>query len=160
MGKTAKPEELLKNAKLKAARFCAYRERTQREVREKLHGEGVWGQEAESIIAELITDGFINEERFAIAYAGGKFRLKKWGKLKIKQGLEAHGLTSYCVDKALATIEEEDYQSTLQQLMRQKWQSLKEPDPFVRKHKTAQFLMGKGFEPEIIWSLLKEANWD
>ena len=160
MGKTAKPEDLLKNAKLKAARYCAYRERTQNEVREKLHGQGVLGQQAEAIIAELITEGFINEERFALAYASGKFRLKKWGKLKIKQGLQAHGLTPYCVDKGLAAIDEVDYQSTLQQLMKQKWASLNVADLFVKKHKTAQYLIGKGFEPEHIWELLKAPNWD
>lgn len=157
MGKRAKEVDPLKNAKLKAARYCAYRERTQKEVRLKLHHYGLWGDDAEQVIAELITEGFINEERFAIAYAGGKFRLKKWGRLKIRQGLEFHELTEYCINKALAAIDDSDYYHTLTNLIRVKWQKLKMEDPYIRRHKVAQHVLAKGFEPELIWKILKES---
>ncbi len=156
MGKTAKEEEFRKSAKLKAARYCAYRERTQREVREKLHSYGLGWDAAEEVISELITEGFINEERFAIAYASGKFRLKKWGKLKIQQGLESHGLTNYCIKKALGSIEDPDYHQTLRKLISEKWRKLEIDDLFVRRHKAAQYVMSKGYEPDLIWEILKE----
>ncbi len=75
-----------KTAKLKAADFCAYQERSQQEVRDKLYTYGLHEEEVEEVITELIIDGFISEERFAKAYAGGKFRIKGWGRRKIIQG--------------------------------------------------------------------------
>lgn len=160
MGKTAKEEDLVKSAKLKAARFCAYRERTQNEVRKKLHLYGLRGEEAEELIVQLITEGFINEERFAKAYASGKFRLKKWGKLKIRHGLESHGLSPYCIEKGISTIDDNDYRSTLKKLISEKWERLDLKDLFVRMHKTAQYLMSKGYEPELIWEVLKQPIGD
>lgn len=156
MGTSEKQVDLNKAAKIKAARFCAYRERTQREVRQKLHGYGLLGDDAETVIAELITEGFINEERYAISYASGKFGIKKWGKLKIQQGLERQGLTDYYITKALTAIPPESYHQTLMQLLEKKWQALPTTDIFVKKHKTAKFLLGKGYEPDIVWSLLNE----
>jgi len=156
MKQREKPRDPFKEAKLKAARFCAYRERTQQEVRDKLYQYGLDGEQVEELISELITEGFINEERFAKAYAGGKFRLKNWGKLKIERGLEQHGLTAYCIAKGLDSIESDDYQSTLKKLALQKWQRLSETDIFIKKHKTANFLIGKGFEPDLVWSHLSD----
>lgn len=75
-------------AKLKAEAFCAYQERAQQELRDKLYEWGLHADEVEEIISELIVDNFLNEERFAIAYVSGKFRMKGWGKIKIKQGLK------------------------------------------------------------------------
>ena len=70
-----------KTAQLKLANFCAYQERSQQEVREKLVKMGILSDDLEDIIAFLISENFLNEERFAIAFAGGKFRIKHWGKL-------------------------------------------------------------------------------
>ena len=70
-----------KTAQLKLANFCAYQERSQQEVREKLVKMGISSDDLEDIIVFLISENFLNEERFAIAYAGGKFRVKHWGKL-------------------------------------------------------------------------------
>ena len=155
MKQSEKSQHAVKQAKLKAARFCAYRERTQQEVRDKLYQYGLHEEQVEELISDLITEGFINEERFAKAYAGGKFRLKKWGKLKIQRGLEQHGLTTYCISKGLESLEHDDYEATLSSLTEQKWQRLQEPDVFVKKHKTATYLIGKGYEPELVWTLLE-----
>jgi regulatory protein len=154
MAQSEKHRDPLQQAKVKAARFCAYRERTQQEVRDKLYQYGLHQEQVEELISDLITEGFINEERFAIAYASGKFRLKKWGKLKIQRGLEQHGLTTYCISKGLEAVEEDDYQATLKRLTDLKWERLQESDIFIKKHKTANYLIGKGFEPEIVWTVL------
>lgn len=75
-------------AKLKAARFCAYQERSQQEVRDKLYEYGLHYNDVEELLSELIVEGFINEERFARAYVRGKFKMKKWGRHKILQGFK------------------------------------------------------------------------
>src|SRR5687767_2477337 len=85
----------------KAQKYCAYQERCQQEVRSKLYGWGLWKEAVEGIIAELINENFINEERFAIAFAGGKFRIKKWGKTKIKLELKKRDISDYCIKQAL-----------------------------------------------------------
>jgi regulatory protein len=136
-------------------RFCAYQERTQQEVRERLAEWGVYGEDAEVMIVQLIEDNFINEERFAKVYAGGKFRLKKWGRIKIEHALRQKGLSDYCVEKGLAEITTKEYQQTLRKLLEKKWNSLMEDSAFQRKAKTAQYAIGKGYESELIWEILK-----
>ena len=73
----------------KALKYCAYQERSQQEVRDKLYSWGLHRNEVENIIVDLISEGYLKEERFAIAFSGGKFRMKKWGKIKIKLALKA-----------------------------------------------------------------------
>ena len=104
------PQEALK----KAYKFCAYQERNQQEIRDKLYEWGLHKQDVEQIISQLISEGFINEERFAIAYAGGKFRIKHWGKIKIKLALKQKNISEYCINKALREINNRDYQKTLE----------------------------------------------
>lgn len=140
-----------KEAKLKIARFCAYQERTQQEVRDKLYSYRLHREDVESLIADLISENFINEVRFAKAYARGKFRIKKWGRLKIQQGLEHQNLSSVCIKKAMAEIDEQDYKITLKDLLTKRWASQKEADLFVKKHKVAKYLIGRGYEPELVW---------
>jgi len=145
-----------KEAKVKVARFCAYQERTQQEVRNKLYSYGLRQNEVEALISDLISDNLINEMRFAKAYAGGKFRIKKWGRLKIKQGLAQHNLSEYCIKKAMQEIGEKDYLEILQDLIRKRWKTQREPNLFTKRHKVAKYLISRGFEPEIIWEHLKE----
>lgn len=149
------PKQLsFKEATLKAASFCAYQERTQQEVRNKLYKLGLYGDEVEEIIAWLITEGFINEERFAIAYAGGKFRMNHWGRSKIRLGLQAKGVSSRCLETGLKTIDEEAYLQKVDYLIQKKQKDLAGQETFKTKHKIANYLIGKGFESEIIWERL------
>ena len=140
----------------KAMRFCAYQERTQQEVREKLAGLGVWGDEAEEMISRLITENFINEERYAKTYAGGKFRLKKWGRMKILQGLKQKGISEYSIKKGMQEIESDLYIQTLENLLEEKSRMEKEKNPYKRKHKISLYLIGKGYEPDLVWELLRK----
>ncbi|HYK77596.1 MAG TPA: regulatory protein RecX [Daejeonella sp.] len=139
----------------KAESYCAYQERSQQEVRDKLYEWGLHQAETEEVIAELITQNFLNEERFALAYALGKFRMKGWGKMKIKQGLKLKKVPEKLIIKALAGIEEQDYLEKLSQLMEQKAQFLKEKDPFKFRLKLMQYLAAKGYEKDLILFLLK-----
>lgn len=140
---------------LKACSFCAYQERTQREVRDRLYELGVDKDEAEEIIVKLITENFLNEERFAKAFAGGKFRIKKWGRNKINQALKERGVSSYCIKKGLEEIDEESYIETLKSLLVKKEGEIKEENIFKRKDKISKYLIAKGFEPELVWDILK-----
>lgn len=145
----------MKEAKVKAGNYCAYQERTQQEVRDKLYSLGLHRDEVEEVLADLITEDFVNEERFAKTYAGSKFRMNQWGRVKIGYMLKRKGLSQYCIDKALNEIREGDYISTIERLIEKRIPNLSEAN-LPDKQKTANFLIGKGFEPSIVWSILKE----
>lgn len=146
----------LKEAKLKAADFCAYQERTQQQVRDKLYDYGLTGDEVEDVLTDLITEGFINEERFAISYAGGKFRMKKWGRVKIVHHLKSLKISDYCINRALAEIDEEDYHATLRELLEKKKSTISGDNQYIIGKKLASFLIQKGYEPDIVWDLIRE----
>ncbi len=133
-------------ALLKMQQYCAYQERCQDEVRSKLIELGVYGDALESVIADLITDNFLNEERFAKVYAGGKFRIKHWGRIKIVQELKSKKISEYSIKKALASeINEEDYRATLLEVLNKKAKLLSESNSFKKNHKLAAYLIGRGF---------------
>ncbi len=145
-----------KTAKLKAADFCAYQERSQQEVRDKLYTYGLHEEEVEEAIAELIIDGFISEERFAKTYAGGKFRVKGWGKRKIIQGLKQHKISEYCIKIAMQEINPEDYYSTLVKHAEKKLPTIKSTSDYIRKGKLTQHLIAKGFEMDLISEVVSD----
>lgn len=140
---------------IKAANFCAYQERTHAEVRERLEKWGVWGDEAEEMIAYLIEENFLNEERFAKIFAGSKFRVKQWGRIKIRYELKARKLSEYCIKVGMQEIDDEDYIDTLRVLLQKKKQELRgEKQTPILKQKLARFAIGKGFEPDLVWDAI------
>lgn len=148
----------LKEAKLKAANYCAYQERTQNELRERLLDWGLRTDEAEDIIAEMINEGFVNEERYAKSYVSGKFRLKKWGRHKIKYQLKQKGLSDYCIRSGMQEIDADEYWETLLHLAEKKWTKSKDDDPRIRQQKCYRFLANKGFESDLIRLAMHEVN--
>ncbi|MFN7013581.1 MAG: regulatory protein RecX [Bacteroidia bacterium] len=143
----------------KAQAYCAYQDRCQLEVRNKLHEWGLNGQEAEQVIAALINENFLNEERFALAYVSGKFRLKKWGRVKLKLELKSRKISDYCIKKALAQIDPEEYKKTILDLIEKKKKDIKDKLPYIRKHKMLKYIVSKGFEPDIVQNILDELKW-
>lgn len=140
----------------KACSYCVYQERTQAEVRAKLKSWGVEAERSEEIIAWLISENFLNEGRFARQFAGGKFRVNKWGKDKIIHALKSKGISDRCIAEALEEIANEDYQETLRLLIQKKALALKdEPNDFVRKAKIHRFLRGKGYTAEDLSDLFQ-----
>ncbi len=144
-----------KEAKLKAASYCAYQERTQQQVRDKLYSYGLWEEAVEEILTALILDNFINEERFAKSFVSGKFRIKKWGRRKILMRLKQFHLSPYCVKKGMEEIDPEEYQQTLEGLIVKKVAVTTETDIFKRNGKIARYLVGKGYEEGLIWETIK-----
>ncbi|SMG14171.1 regulatory protein RecX [Sphingobacterium psychroaquaticum] len=139
-------------AKLKAEAFCAYQERAQQELRDKLYEWGLHADEVEEIISELIVDNFLNEERFAIAYVSGKFRMKGWGKIKIKQGLKHKNVSEKIIKTALSHITQEEYQEKLTETIKKKIKTDGEPKNIAQKSKLIRFLQSKGFESDLIFN--------
>ncbi len=138
--------------------FCAYQERAQQEVRDKLYALGMTKDEVEEIISDLITDNFLNEARFAESFAGGHFRIKAWGKQKIKYALQQKRVSPVNIKKALQSIDEQDYEKTLLTLATKKWNSLKGEKGMSRMAKTNSFLNQRGFESTLIQPILQALN--
>ncbi len=134
----------------KLKHFCSYQERCHQEVLEKIYSFGIYKSEADVLISKLIEENYLNEERFAFAFVGGKFRIKQWGKIKIEYELKQKRVSSYCIKKAMKTIEEEDYLQTIQTLVLKKWDSLKHEQYLNRQAKTIAYLTQKGFEHALI----------
>jgi regulatory protein len=137
-------------------KYCAYQERSHQEVRTKLLTHGLRGNDLENVMVRLIEEGFLNEERFALAFAGGKFRMKNWGRKKIEMQLKFKGISDYCINKAMKEIDERDYRKSLGQLLNKKAASLKDKNIFTRKQKLSNFLIGKGYEQELVWEEVKK----
>ncbi|WP_118974633.1 regulatory protein RecX [Taibaiella koreensis] len=146
------------NLDLSAIRhYCAYQERCHSEVRHKLLELGFRGATLEEAMAALIADDFLNEERFARSYSGGKFRVRQWGRRKIEQALKQKQVSAYCIRKGLQEIDPGDYYHTLQQLADKKWQELKsEKMPWIRKQKVLRYLLQKGYEADLVSGVLQE----
>lgn len=135
--------------------YCAYQDRCHSEVRTKLLNLGIYGEDLEEIIVSLIGDNFLNEERFAKSYARGKFRMKHWGRLRIMRELKFRKISAYCMKKAMAEIEEEEYFEVLEKVLLKKRGSLREKDSFKLKIKLTQYGISRGFEMEIIREVIK-----
>lgn len=147
----------LEEALQKAKQYCAYQERCHSEVKEKLYSLGMHKKEVDELLSELISENYLNEERFAIQYAGGKFRIKQWGRVKIRYALKQKQVSEYCIKKALAAIDEKDYNNTAQKLFGQKLKMLKaEKNSFTKKRKLQDHLVQKGFETSLVNKLLAD----
>lgn len=145
-----------KTAKTKAEAYCAYQERSQYEVRGKLIDLGMRGHELEEIILHLIEANFLNEERFANAYAQGKMRIKSWGRNKIKQGLKFKQVSAPLIKKALERLDENEYLEKLKEVLDKKAKVVKEKVAYQRNYKLTNYAMSRGFEQNLIFLVLKE----
>ena len=140
----------------KLMHFCAYRDRSQKEVEDKLNEMHMIDAAKEKIIIELMQEGFLNEERFARSFVRGKFRIKKWGRIKITQELKKRGISSPIIKMGLTEIKESDYRTTLFELAEKKLEKINEPNEYKRKGKLADHLMRKGYESSLIFDSIQE----
>lgn len=144
--KTLSKEQALQKLK----HYCSYQERSHSEVQQKLWDLGVRRAEHDEVMSFLIEENYLNEERFAVQYAGGKFRMKEWGRKKIYYALKEKGVSEYNIKKAMKEIDEEDYGRTLFRLAEKKFASLKGEHHLVRRKKTMDYLLQKGYEQELV----------
>lgn len=134
----------------KLKQYCAYQERSHYEVQQKLWELGVRRAEHDEIVSTLIEEDYLNEERFAKAFAGGKFRMKDWGRKKIYHALKEKRVSEYNIKKAMKEIDDEDYKNVLRELAEKKYALLKGQQYLIRKKKTMDYLMQKGFEADLV----------
>ena len=155
---------MLQNKKLtpaqalqKVKHYCAYQERSHTEVKDKLYSMGLWKNEVETILSQLIEEDYLNEERFARMFAGGRFRMKKWGKVKIRYELKQRQVSEYNIKKAMKEIDEEEYILTFAKQFDEKLKMLKsEKNVPTRKRKLMDYLLQKGYERDLITGKLNE----
>lgn len=141
----------------KIKQYCAYQERCHSEVKEKLYNYSLNTSEVDEIISKLIEENYLNEERFAIHFAGGKFRIKHWGKVKIKYELKQKQVSEYCIKKALGEIDAEHYYQTLVKLAQSKLLLLStEKNIYIKKRKLQDHLHMKGFESGLVREVMDD----
>jgi len=144
------------DALVKLQRYCAYQDRCHQEVRSRLIELGCYGQDLEEVMANLIEEKFLDEERFARSFARGKFRMKQWGRTRIRQELKLRNISEYCIRKAMEEISEQDYLKTLMEVLEKRSMQIAEGNDFARKGKLAQYAMSRGFEAELVWKTLDD----
>ena len=147
-----------KTALAKAEQYCVYQERSQQEVRDKLYEWGLYPKSVELIITKLIESNYLNEQRFAVAYATGKFRQKGWGKNKIKQGLKLKKVSEPLIKFALKSIDEDEYLEMLRKIIQKKENSITEKVSYKRKYKLHQYALSRGFENDLIGDILRDGE--
>ena len=145
-GKQLSPAE----AEQKIKNWCAYQERSQNETRYQLLSYGLTIEEADLLISKLIVENFLNEQRFAVALAGGKLRIKHWGKTKIKYELKKHKVSDYCLQFALKSIDHDEYEKTLTLLLEKKISTTKTSDKKKLFNTVLKYALSKGFELELV----------
>ena len=144
-------KSLTKEQVLQKLRFyCRYQQRCQSEIKEKLFELGVNKKDHDEIMSELIKENSVNDERFALAFASGRFKLKQWGRKKIQQGLKEKRVSDEIAQRALDQINKKEYGAILNKLARERYAALKHEQHFVRKKKTMDYLMQKGYEIDLV----------
>jgi len=140
----------------KMRRYCVFQDRCQQEVRNKILKAKVYGQDLEEVITSLIEDDYINEERFARSFARGKFRIKQYGKMRIRRELKTRQISDYCIRKAMTEIEEEAYSATLDKLVKKYLLRYKDLQPYQQRKRAFERLVYKGYEVEFILERINE----
>lgn len=146
----------VQEATKKIESYCAYQDRCHKEVVSKLKDMGMIPLAIDTIIAQLIEDRFLNEERFAKSFARGKFNIKKWGKNRIVRELKFRNISKYNITTALKEIEPEAYLTTLDDLAHKRLQQITETNIQKRRKKLADYLLYRGWESHLVYEKLKE----
>ena len=131
--------------------YCAIQDRCQWDILQKMNEWGLQENTKEHILEILITEKYIDEERFAISFSRGKFKIKHWGKNKIKHELKQKKISAVCINTGINEINDFEYKRTLEKLLKQKEIRTKEKNPFAKRNKIATFLIKKGFENSLVW---------
>ena len=145
-----------KEALEKLRKYCAYQERSYKDVHDKMWDLKIPAEWRDDMILGLMQENFLNEERFARTYARGKFNIKKWGRVKIIQGLKRHRISKKCIQLGLSEMDEDEYLEVMQHTIELKRSKLKEKNQWKRKSAIYQFVTGRGFEGNLVSDALKE----
>ena len=136
--------------------YCAYQDRCHKEVEQKLYDINMIPQAKEKILLHLLQHDFLNEERYSKAFTRGKFKIKKWGKIKITNELKFRNISAYNIKNALLEINDDAYLKTLQQLAKKKSPLIKASNSFIKRNKLSTYLISKGYESNLVFDLVKK----
>ena len=145
----------IEEVKRKLERYCVYQDRCHKEVEDKLREYKLIPQAREAILLHLFEHNFINEERFSKSFARGKYRIKKWGRLRIVRELKFRQISEYNIKTALKEIDEEVYTSNLYSLTEKKNELIKTTNIYERKKKLYAYLTYRGYEPNLIYEAIE-----
>lgn len=147
-------------AYMKLKHYCAYQDRCHQEVKDKAYGLGLRKRDVEELTSRLIEENLLNESRFATGYARGKFRMKRWGRVKIIRGLKQRRVSDYCIREAIEEIPDQDYNRVLRKLARDKWSKITSPgvNLFTKMAKTRNYLLQKGFESSLVGEVIRDLS--
>lgn len=140
----------------KLFRYCSFQERSISDVNRQLAKYNVEGATKEKIIKKLTEEGFLNENRYAISFTLGKLRSNHWGRVKIRLGLKQKSIDNQIINKALESIDQDEYAAIINKLISGKSNSIQDKDLYIKKHKIARFIIGKGFESHLVWEKLND----
>lgn len=152
MAKILTPPEALHQA----AALCSSAEHCTADIREKLARWGVTEADSRTIIDRLVQERFIDEQRYAVAFVKDKFRFSGWGRIKMRYALQQKRIDGSDIDHALATLDEEQYNDRLLELLQAKSRSIRDDDPEARRAKLFRFATSRGFESALIFNALKQ----
>ncbi len=140
----------------KMAKYCAYQERSVKEVTDKLKTFEISEKDREEIINYLIDNKFVNDERFAHAFVRGKINQSGWGVNKIRFHLIQKGVSKEIIDEALQSFDEEAYRQRLVEVLKAKAKTVKAANDFERNRKLAAYAIQKGFEAPLVWEVIQK----
>lgn len=146
----------LSDIKKKLEHFCAYQERCHAEVIAKLRSMGTAQNDIDETVVYLISQNFLNEERFAQSFARGKHRIKSWGKSRIIAELKARNITQRNIDRALKEIPDDEYRDSFDRLAERHWETLRGPNDLKKRKKFCDYLLRKGYESNFVYEKAME----
>lgn len=149
-------ELIVKEAYAKMAQLCSRSEQCSADIRKKIITYEIMDELVEEIIAKLKAEKFLDDERYVKAYVSDKFRLNKWGKIKMRYYLKAKGLQGSVIEKALLEIKDDQYKKVLISTLKEKAKTVKSSNKFDKMGQIIRFAQSRGFEPEIIHRYLGE----
>ena len=142
--------------KQKMVNYCVYQDRCHQEVEQKMRDFLLVPEAKEEILLYLMRENYLNEERFTRSYIRGKFYIKSWGRIKIRNHLKFKGVPEKLINKSFDEIDEDDYEKTLRKLWHDYYSKQKNLQEYQKKSKTIKYLLGKGFEYEFVQEVLKK----
>ena len=140
----------------KLQKYCSYQERCHKEVEQKLKEMRMISEASDQIIMALIDGDYLNEERFALAFVRGKFKIKKWGRHRLISELKQRNISKYLIDKALKQISEVAYKATFESLAHKKAASITGVSAFMKKKKLADYLLYRGWESSMVYEKVNQ----
>jgi regulatory protein len=137
-------------AYLQLAQLCARAEHCQYELIEKMRRWEMSDEAQARVMQRLVSERYVDDERYARAFVRDKIRYNKWGRRKVEQALWMKHIDDDIRSRALSEVDDEEYLSVLRPLLKQKRRSIKAASDYELNQKLVKFALGRGFTFDII----------